>query len=98
MIAIGVVYTPQYARLIRGQVLAVKTTEYVLASQAIGASRLRITLSHILPNSFTPVLVMATLQAGSGVGGDPGRSFPGPGGPPPPPDWGAGPAEEAGCF
>lgn len=75
MIAIGVVYTPQYARLIRGQVLAVKTTEYVLASRAIGASRLRITLSHILPNSFTPVLVMATLQAGSVVVETAGLSF-----------------------
>src|SRR5439155_17373886 len=60
MIAIGIVHTPQYARLIRGQVLSVKTTEFVLAAQAIGANRLRIMLRHILPNSFTPVLVMGT--------------------------------------
>ncbi|HUN44955.1 MAG TPA: ABC transporter permease [Stellaceae bacterium] len=98
MIAIGVVYTPQYARLIRGQVLAVKTTEYVLASQAIGASKLRITLSHILPNSFTPVLVMATLQAGSVVVETAGLSFLGLGAQPPSPDWGAVLAEGQGYF
>ncbi|HTZ79256.1 MAG TPA: ABC transporter permease [Stellaceae bacterium] len=98
MIAIGVVYTPQYARLIRGQVLAVKTTEYVLAARAVGASRLRIALSHILPNSFTPVLVMATVQAGSVVVETAGLSFLGLGAQPPSPDWGAVLAEGQGYF
>jgi len=98
MIAIGVVYTPQYARLIRGQVLAVKTTEYVLAARAVGASRLRIALSHILPNSFTPVLVMATVQAGSVVVETAGLSFLGLGAQPPSPDWGAVLAEGQSYF
>lgn len=89
MIAIGIVYTPQYARLIRGQVLSVKTTEFVLAAQAIGANRGRIMLRHILPNSFTPILVMATLQAGTVVVETAGLSFLGMGAQPPSPDWGA---------
>ncbi len=89
MIAIGIVYTPQYARLIRGQVLSVKTTEFVLAAQAIGSNRLRVMLRHILPNSFTPSLVMATMQAGSVVVETAGLSFLGLGAQPPSPDWGA---------
>jgi peptide/nickel transport system permease protein len=89
MIAIGIVYTPQYARVIRGQVLAVKTTEYVLAAYATGASRLRVMLKHILPNSFTPLLVMATVHAGTVVVETAGLSFLGLGAQPPSPDWGA---------
>jgi len=98
IVAIGIVYTPQYARLIRGQVLAVKATEYVLASQALGASPLRIMLRHILPNSFTPLLVMATLQSGTVVVETAGLSFLGLGAQPPSPDWGALLADGQGYF
>ncbi|HZS84628.1 MAG TPA: ABC transporter permease [Stellaceae bacterium] len=89
MIAIGIVYTPQYARLLRGQVLAVRETDYVLAARALGVGRPRIMLRHVLPNSFTPILVMATLQAGSVVVETAGLSFLGLGAQPPSPDWGA---------
>jgi peptide/nickel transport system permease protein len=98
MIAIGIVYTPQYARLLRGQVLSVRTTEFVLAAQAIGAWRTRIMLRHILPNSFTPILVMATLQAGTVVVETAGLSFLGMGAQPPSPDWGAVLAEGQSYF
>lgn len=98
MIAIGIVYTPQYARLIRGQVLSVKATEYVLAARAVGASGSRIMLRHILPNSFTPILVMATLQAGTVVVETAGLSFLGLGSQPPSPDWGAILSEGQGYF
>jgi peptide/nickel transport system permease protein len=98
MVAIGIVYTPQYARLLRGQVLSVKTTEFVLAAQAIGAYRTRIMLRHILPNSFTPILVMATLQAGTVVVETAGLSFLGMGAQPPSPDWGAVLAEGQSYF
>jgi peptide/nickel transport system permease protein len=98
IVAIGVVYTPQYARLIRGQVLAIKTTEYVLAARAIGAGRGRIMLRHVLPNSFTPLLVMATLQAGTVVVETAGLSFLGLGAQPPSPDWGALLADGQGYF
>jgi peptide/nickel transport system permease protein len=89
IVAIGVVYTPQYARLIRGQVLSIKTTEYVLAARAVGTSPLRIMLRHVLPNSFTPLMVMATLQSGTVVVETAGLSFLGLGAQPPSPDWGA---------
>src|SRR6185312_14823613 len=89
MIAIGIVYTPQYARLIRGQVLSVRAADYVRAARAIGTSPLRIMLRHVLPNSFSPVIVMATLQAGSVVVETAGLSFLGLGAQPPSPDWGA---------
>jgi peptide/nickel transport system permease protein len=89
MIAIGIVYTPQYARLLRGQVLAVRQADYVRAARALGAARLRIMLRHVLPNSFTPVLVMATLQAGAVIVETAGLSFLGLGAQPPSPDWGA---------
>ncbi len=89
MIAIGIVYTPQYARLMRGQVLAVRNADYVRAARALGASRIRLMLRHVLPNSFTPILVMATLQAGSVIVETAGLSFLGLGAQPPSPDWGA---------
>ncbi|MGH7086683.1 MAG: ABC transporter permease, partial [Acetobacteraceae bacterium] len=65
LIAIGIVYTPQYARLVRGQVLSVRQSDYVRAARALGASSRRIVLRHVAPNSLSPVLIMATLQAGS---------------------------------
>ncbi len=89
MIAIGVVYTPQYARLVRGQVLSVRQTDFVRAARALGASRARIILRHVAPNSLSPVIIMATLQAGSVVVETAGLSFLGLGAQPPSPDWGA---------
>jgi peptide/nickel transport system permease protein len=98
MIAIGIVATPVYARVIRGQVLSVRTTEFVLAARAIGGSAMRIMLRHVLPNSFTPILVMATLQAGTVVVETAGLSFLGMGAQPPSPDWGSVLAEGQAYF
>jgi peptide/nickel transport system permease protein len=98
MIAIGIVYTPQYARLLRGQVLAIKAQDFVQAAEALGAGRLRLMLRHVLPNSFTPILVMATLQAGTVVVETAGLSFLGLGAQPPSPDWGATLADGQGYF
>jgi peptide/nickel transport system permease protein len=98
VIAIGIIYTPQYARLMRGQVLRVQTADFVVAARAIGASRLRVALRHILPNSFTPVLVLATLQSGGVVVETAGLSFLGLGAQPPSPDWGALLADGHGYF
>ena len=89
IIAIGTIYTPQYARLMRGQVLSVQDSDFVWAARSVGAGRLRIMLRHVLPNSLSPVLVMATLQAGSVVVETAGLSFLGLGAQPPSPDWGA---------
>jgi peptide/nickel transport system permease protein len=89
LIAIGIVYTPQYARMMRGQVLAVRHADYVRAARALGSGRLRLMLRHVLPNCFTPVMVLATLQAGSVVVETAGLAFLGLGAQPPAADWGA---------
>jgi peptide/nickel transport system permease protein len=89
IIAIGIIYTPQYARLMRGQVLSIGGADFVWAARSVGAGRLRVMLRHVLPNSMSPVLVMATLQAGSVVVETAGLSFLGLGAQPPSPDWGA---------
>ncbi len=56
MIAVGIVYIPQYARLCRSTVLAVKETEYIEAARAIGALVPRILIRHVLPNILAPLL------------------------------------------
>jgi peptide/nickel transport system permease protein len=89
LIAIGIVYSPQYARMMRGQVLAVRELDFVQAANAIGARPLRVVLRDVLPNCMGPVLVLATLQAGSVVVETAGLSFLGLGAQPPSPDWGA---------
>jgi peptide/nickel transport system permease protein len=89
ILAIGIIYTPQYARLMRGQVLAVQDSDFVWAARSVGARPLRVMLRHVLPNSLSPVVVMATLQAGSVVVETAGLSFLGLGAQPPSPDWGA---------
>jgi len=61
MIAIGVVQTPIFTRLTRGQVLAVKHEDYIEAARAVGNSHHRIMFRHILPNVLAPILVQATL-------------------------------------
>jgi peptide/nickel transport system permease protein len=89
LIAIGIVYAPQYARMMRGQVLAVRELDFVQAATSTGARPLRVVLRHVLPNCMGPVLVLATLQAGSVVVETAGLSFLGLGAQPPSPDWGA---------
>lgn len=89
LVAIGIVYAPQYARMMRGQVLAVRELDFVQAATSTGARRMRVALRHVLPNCMGPVLVLATLQAGSVVVETAGLSFLGLGAQPPSPDWGA---------
>ena len=98
LIAIGIVYAPQYARMMRGQVLAVQELDFVQAATATGARPLRVVLRHVLPNCMGPVLVLATLQAGSVVVETAGLSFLGLGAQPPSPDWGALLADGHGYF
>ncbi len=88
IIAIGVVTIPQFARVTRGQVLEVKSRQYVEASQCLGASPLRIMFRHILVNIATPIIVVATLTIGSALLSVASLSFLGLGPPPPAPNWG----------
>lgn len=65
MVALIVFGWTFYARLIRGDILSTKQTDYVLAARTLGAGNLRIMLRHILPNSFYPLLVVASLDIGA---------------------------------
>jgi peptide/nickel transport system permease protein len=88
-IAMVVVWWPIYARLMRAQVIAVKTHEHVAAAIAGGATRPRLLLAHILPLCWTPVLVNATMDFGQLVLLAASLSFIGLGALPPAPEWGA---------
>ncbi|RMF85489.1 MAG: ABC transporter permease [Nitrospinota bacterium] len=89
MIAIGIVYIPPYARLVRGSVLSIKETEYVSAAQAAGAGDFRILLRHVLVNSLAPIIVQATLTIGWAIVETAGLGFLGLGAQPPTAEWGA---------
>lgn len=89
MIAIGIVYVPQYARLVRGTVLSLKEKEFVEAARCLGVPTYRIMFRHILPNCVAPIIVMATLAIGWAIVQTAGLSFLGLGAQPPKPEWGA---------
>lgn len=89
LIAMMLVWWPQYSRLARGQVLSVKNNEYVAAAEVVGVPNYRILLRHILPNIFGPILVKAALDAGSAILTIAALSFIGLGAVPPTPEWGA---------
>ncbi len=87
--AMIVVWWPIYARLLRGQVMAVRELDHVEAAVAIGASRTRILRRHILPLSMTPILVNASVDFGNVVLLFAALSFIGLGATPPDPEWGS---------
>lgn len=89
MIAIGIVYVPQYARIVRSSVLSVKEKEYVLAARALGANDFRIILKHVFLNSMAPIIIQTTLSIGRAIINAAGLSFLGLGAQPPTPEWGA---------
>ncbi|MDP9018045.1 MAG: ABC transporter permease, partial [Candidatus Eremiobacteraeota bacterium] len=89
MIAVGIVYIPQYARLARSSVLAVKNLDYIEAARALGAWMPRILLRHVFPNILAPLLVQATLGIATATLEAAGLSYLGLGARPPSPEWGA---------
>ena len=88
LIAMILVWWPEYARLMRGQVLSVKNNEYVTAARSIGVSSGRILARHIIPNTSAPIVVKASLDAGSAILTIAALSFIGLGAVPPTPEWG----------
>ncbi len=88
VIALSVVYWPWYARLVRAQVLSLKTREYVEAARAIGSPGSRVLLRHIMPNAISVVIIQMTLDVGYAVLATAGLSFIGLGAQPPTPEWG----------
>jgi peptide/nickel transport system permease protein len=88
MIAVGIGTIPQYARLVRGSVLAVKGLTYVEAARVVGNRPMRIMFRHVLANAYAPVVVLSTLQVGNAILIGSGLSFLGLGAQPPIPEWG----------
>ena len=88
MFALVIVAWPTYARLMRSVVLSVKENEYVTASEALGASKLRILIKEVIPNSISSVLIMATTDLGNQILMFSTLSFLGLGSAPPTPEWG----------
>jgi peptide/nickel transport system permease protein len=89
MVAIAIVYMPQFARVVRSVVLSVKEQEFVESARAMGAGATRILRGYILPNIVSPIIVMATLTVGFMIVETAGLSFLGLGASPPTPEWGS---------
>lgn len=94
LLAIAIVTLPQYARVMRAQVLALKESDYVSASVALGANARHVLLRRVLPNAMTPLVVLATLGVATAILEAAGLSFLGVGAQPPTAEWGAMLAEE----
>ena len=89
MIAVGIVFSPELARLMRAQTLVVKQELYVDAARGFGASLARILRKHVVPNAIQPVIVQVTLLLAVALLAEASLSFLGLGVQPPQPSWGA---------
>lgn len=88
LIAIAVINIPTFGRLMRSRVLSIKEEDYILAAQAMGMKNGRILFHHILPNSWTPIMVQGTLGFATAVIEAAALGFLGLGAQPPDPEWG----------
>jgi peptide/nickel transport system permease protein len=88
MIAIGIVYTPIFARVTRASVLSVREEAYVRAARSVGAGDLRIIRRHILPNVATPIIVQTSISLAFAILAEAALSFLGLGTQRPEPSWG----------
>ena len=88
MIAIGIVGTPRFARVVRSQVLSVKESEYVMASRTLGAGDSWLITRHILVNSLSPLIVQTTMSLASAILYSAALGFLGLGAQAPTPEWG----------
>ncbi|MGI5440855.1 ABC transporter permease [Streptomyces shenzhenensis] len=87
-LAVGVSSIASFARVMRAQVLAVVTQDYVKAAYGLGGGRLRVLVRHIVPNSLNSVIALAALEVGTAVLAVASLGFLGYGAPPPQPEWG----------
>lgn len=88
LIAIAIINIPTFGRLMRSRVLSIKEEDYILAAQAMGMKNGRILFHHILPNSWTPIMVQGTLGFATAVIEAAALGFLGLGAQPPDPEWG----------
>jgi len=89
LLALGVVYTPTFARLMRGQVLSITVRDYVDAARALGASGWRVAWRHVVPNAINPIIVQASLSVAFAILAEASLSFLGLGIQPPQASWGS---------
>jgi peptide/nickel transport system permease protein len=89
MIALGLVSWTRYARLVRGDVLALKEREFIEAGRALGLTNMRLIVRHVLPNVVAPVIVVATFGMAGAILAEASLSFLGLGVQPPTPSWGS---------
>jgi peptide/nickel transport system permease protein len=89
IVAVGLGTAPGYARMIRGQVLAVRNSGYVEAAHALGHSRWTVLRQHVFPNAMRPLVAVVTLGIGQSIVWASGLAFLGLGVAPPSPEWGA---------
>lgn len=89
VVAVSVFSVPAFARLVRGNTLALRMLTYVEAARSIGASDATIVLRHILPGTLSPVVVYMTMRLGTSIITAASLSFLGMGAQPPTPEWGA---------
>ena len=89
MIAIGIASLPTFVRLARGTVLALKTEDYVEAARALGCSRRRVALRHILPNMLPPLIIQSSIAVAAAIIAEASLAFLGLGQQPPAPSWGS---------
>jgi peptide/nickel transport system permease protein len=89
MFAVAMVNVPIFARILRGSLLSLRESDYVIAARSIGASRSRLLVRHMMPNSLTPLIVAATLALATAIIDVAGLGFLGLGPPDPrTPEWG----------
>jgi peptide/nickel transport system permease protein len=89
IVAVGIGSAPGYARMVRGQVLAVRQADYITAAVALGHSRWAVIRRHLFPNAMRPLVAMITLGIGQSIVWASGLAFLGLGVAPPSPEWGA---------
>ena len=88
VIAIGLVSIPEYARIVRGNILSIKENDYIAAARVVGNTDFRIIFRHILPNALSVIIVRATLGISSAVLDTAALGFLGLGVQPPQAEWG----------
>lgn len=88
MIALGVAYTPSFARLVRSSVLSLRHQEYIEASRALGVPTPIILARHVLPNVMAPILIQVSIAFVFAIRAEASLSYLGLGTPPPDPSWG----------
>lgn len=89
VLAIGLSYWAEYARLIRGQILSLKSAVFIEATKSLGASDYVILFKHLIPNCISPIIVAATIGIGNAIVLEATLGFLGMGAQPPTPSWGA---------